>query len=100
MGAGTHAVDGPLSVAMLVADGDAEAAVVGSDEVDDVARVAVHVERRALARVRRPVPRPLCGAKRKGWLALACDCGCLCVDGVYFTGKSIYSGACFIVLLL
>lgn len=43
MGAGTHAVDGPFSVAMLVTDGDAEAAVVGSDEVDHVSRVTVHV---------------------------------------------------------
>ena len=44
MGAWTHTVDGPLSVAMLVADGDAEAAVVGSDKVDDMARITVHVE--------------------------------------------------------
>lgn len=56
---GTHAVDGPLGVAMLVADGDAEAAVVGPDEVDHVTRVALHVEGGALARVRRPVARPL-----------------------------------------
>lgn len=59
MGAGTHAVDGPLSVAMFVANGDAEAAVVGSDKVDHVSRFAVHVERRAFTRVRRPVSRPL-----------------------------------------
>lgn len=63
---GTHAVDGPLGVAMLVADGDAEAAVVGPDEVDHVTRVALHVEGGALARVRRPVARPLCRGGKRG----------------------------------
>lgn len=65
MGAGTHAVDGPFSVAMLVANGDAEAAVVGSDKVDYMTGIAVHVERRAFTRVGRSVSRPLCGGKKE-----------------------------------
>ena len=57
MRAQTHAVDGPLGVAVLVADGDGEATVVGPDQVDDVVAVAAHVQRRTLASVRRPVLR-------------------------------------------
>lgn len=56
---GAHAVDRPLGVPVFVADGDAEAAVVGPDEVDHVTGVTLHVEGRALAGVRRSVTRPL-----------------------------------------
>lgn len=38
-----HAVDRPLRVAVLVTDGDGEAPVVSSDEVDDVSGLALHV---------------------------------------------------------
>ncbi len=51
-----HAVDAPVGVAVLVADGDGEAAVVGAHQVDHlVAVVARQRQHRALARVRRPV---------------------------------------------
>lgn len=52
-----HAVDGPLGVAVVVADGDGEASVVGPDEVDLLARPAGDGQRLALARVRRVVAR-------------------------------------------
>lgn len=55
VGPGALAVDGPLRVAVRVADGDGEAAVVGPYDVDDVPRGAVDAQRRALTRVRRPV---------------------------------------------
>jgi len=51
-----HAVDAPLGVTVLVADGDGEAAVIGAHQVDDlVAVVARQRQRRPFARVRRPV---------------------------------------------
>ena len=51
-----HAVDVPLGVTVLVADGDGEAAVIGAHQVDDlVAVVARQRQRRPFARVRRPV---------------------------------------------
>lgn len=56
---GRHAVDGPLRVAVVVADGDGEAAVVGPDEVDLLARPARDGQCLALARVGRVVPRLL-----------------------------------------
>ena len=53
-----HAVDGPLRVAVLVADGDGEAAVVGPQQVDHLAAAvcaARQVQHGSLASVRCPV---------------------------------------------
>ena len=50
-----HAVDAPVSVAVQVADGDAEPAVVGADDVQVEADVAGDVELGLLARIRRLV---------------------------------------------
>ena len=51
-----HAVDGPVRVAVLVADCDGETAVVGPQQVDHLVVVAARQrQRRAFARVRRPV---------------------------------------------
>ena len=55
------AVDAPLGVAVRVADGDGEAAVVGADHVDDVAGVAGDAHDGALASVGSVVGRPLWG---------------------------------------
>lgn len=59
MRSGTHAIDRPLGVAMLVAYCNAEATVVGSDEVDHMARVTLHIEGGSFTRVRRSVARTL-----------------------------------------
>lgn len=51
-----HAVDGPVRVAVLVADGDGKTAVVGSQQVDHLVVVAARQrQRRSFARVGRPV---------------------------------------------
>jgi hypothetical protein len=51
-----HAVDGPVCVSVLVADGDGEAAVVGAQEVDHFVVFAARQRQHGpLARVRRPV---------------------------------------------
>ena len=49
-----QAVDAPVGVADVVADGDGEAAEVGADDVDDGALVAVDVQRGVLAAVLGP----------------------------------------------
>jgi hypothetical protein len=49
-----HAVDRPVGVALPVADGDAEAAVVGPHQVDGRPRLAVNVKDAALAAIARP----------------------------------------------
>jgi len=55
-GAMRHAVDAPISVAMLVANGDGETAVVGPQQVDHLSGVVARERQRgALARVGRPV---------------------------------------------
>ena len=54
-GSWRHAVDAPVSVAVQVADGDAEPAVVGADDVQVEADVAGDVELGLLARIRRLV---------------------------------------------
>ena len=66
-GAVGHAVDGPVGVAVLVADGDREAAVVGPQQVDHLPGVVARQrQRRPLARVRRPVlPLFCCNNKTK-----------------------------------
>ena len=56
---GRHAVDAPVRVAVVVADGDGEAAVVGPDDVQELALLAGAGQPRALARVRRQVRRLL-----------------------------------------
>ena len=51
-----HAIDAPVRVAVLVADGDGEAAVVGAQQIDHLAAVVARQrQRRTLARVRRPI---------------------------------------------
>ena len=51
-----HAVDGPVRVSVLVADGDGEAAVVCAQEVDHFVVFAARQRQHGpLARVRRPV---------------------------------------------
>lgn len=40
----THTVNRPLCVSMLIADGDGEPSIVGSDEVDHVTCITLHVE--------------------------------------------------------
>lgn len=51
-----HAVDGPVRVSVLVADGDGKTAVVGSQQVDHLVVVAARQrQHRSFARVRRPV---------------------------------------------
>ena len=54
-GSWRHAVDAPVSVAVQVADGDAEPAVVGADDIQVKADVAGDVELGLLARIRRLV---------------------------------------------
>ena len=54
-GSWRHAVDAPVSVAVQVADGDAEPAVVGADDIQVEAGVAGDVELGLLARIRRLV---------------------------------------------
>lgn len=49
---GAHAVDAPVCVSVVIADGDGEAAVIGPDDVQVAARGAVDLQPRALARVR------------------------------------------------
>lgn len=49
---GAVAVDRPFRIAVLVADGDGEAAVVGADHVNHIPGVAVDVESRPLAGIR------------------------------------------------
>lgn len=46
-----HAVNAPVRVAMVVADGNGEPSVVGPDEVDDRALAAADLQRLAFARV-------------------------------------------------
>jgi hypothetical protein len=53
-GARFHAVDAPRRVALLVADGDGEAAVVGSHQVDLLPLLALDFQARTLAPVLRP----------------------------------------------
>ena len=54
-GSWRHAVHAPVSVAVQVADGDAEPAVVGADDIQVEADVAGDVELGLLARIRRLV---------------------------------------------
>ena len=56
-----QAVDAPVGVADVVADGDGEAAEVGAHDVDDGALLAVDLQRRVLAAVLGP---PLVGCRR------------------------------------
>ena len=49
-----HAVDAPVGVAVVVADSDGEAAVVGPDDSDGAALVALDPQRAALAAVLGP----------------------------------------------
>ena len=49
-----HAVDAPGRVALLVADGDGEAAIVGSHQVDLLAFLALDFQARTFAPVLRP----------------------------------------------
>ena len=61
-----EAVDAPVGVADIVADGDGEASKVGADDVDDGALVALDLQRRVLAAVLGPAlvrRRPSCKGK-------------------------------------
>ena len=49
-----HAVDAPRRVALLVADGDGEAAIVGTYQIDLLALLALDLQARTLAPVLRP----------------------------------------------
>ena len=53
-GARFHAVDAPRGVALLVTDGDGESAIVGPDQVDLLALLALDLKARTLAPVLRP----------------------------------------------
>ena len=53
-GAGRHTVDGPVGAALLVADGDAEPAVVGPHEADARPRLTVNVQHAPLTTIARP----------------------------------------------
>jgi len=53
-GSGFHAVDRPVSDALIVADGDGEPAEVGPDQVDDGPLLALDLEGRALTPVLGP----------------------------------------------
>jgi hypothetical protein len=50
-GLGRHTVDAPVGAALLVADGDAEPAVVGPDDLYELPLCAGHLQLLALARV-------------------------------------------------
>ena len=50
-----HAVDAPVGDALVVADGDGEAAVVGPHQVDGGALLAGDVQDGALAAILRPL---------------------------------------------
>ena len=53
-GAGRHTVDGPVGAALLVADGDAEPAVVSPDDLDELPLATGHLQLLTLTRVPRP----------------------------------------------
>jgi len=55
-GLGRHAVDTPLRVAVIIADGDGEATIVSSDQMDQLTVLAFDLEGLAFARVRCVVP--------------------------------------------
>ena len=67
------AVDAPLRVAVCVANRDGKAAVVGPDDVDDVATVAGDREALALAAVGRLVGRAFCRGKKIINIILFCN---------------------------
>lgn len=52
---GRHAVDAPLRVAVVVADGDREATVIGTDQMDQLAVFTLDLQRLAFARVGRVI---------------------------------------------
>ena len=60
-----HAVDAPVGVAVLIADGYGEAAEVGAHQVDHLTLLAAEGQVGALARVRRPVAGTSCGQTRE-----------------------------------
>ncbi len=52
--AGRHAVVGPVGAALVIADGDAEPAVVGAHNLDELPGPTAHLQLLALAGVSRP----------------------------------------------
>lgn len=52
---GRHAVDAPLGIPVVVADGDAEPAVVGSDDVDEEPGFACDLQSGSFAGVGRQI---------------------------------------------
>jgi hypothetical protein len=53
-GAGRHTVDGPVGAALVIADGDAEPAVVGAHDLNELPGPTAHLQLLALAGVARP----------------------------------------------
>ena len=56
-GLGRHTVDAPVGLAVVVADGDAEPAVVGAHDLDCLLRIAGHHQLVSFARVSSPYGR-------------------------------------------
>ena len=56
-GLGRHTVDAPVGLAVVVADGDAEPAIVGSHDLDRLLRIAGHHQFVPFARVSSPYGR-------------------------------------------
>ena len=56
-GLGRHTVDAPVGLAVVVADGDAEPAVVGAHDLDRLLRIASHHQLVPFARVSSPYGR-------------------------------------------
>ncbi len=52
--AGRHAVDGPVGASLVIADGDAEPAVVGAHDLDELPGPAAHFQLLSLAGVASP----------------------------------------------
>ena len=65
MGALGHAVDGPVGAPLLVANGDAEAPIVGANNLDELAGRAPHLQLLPLARVPGPNTRPIVACNKK-----------------------------------
>ena len=66
-GLGRHTVDAPVGLAIVVADGDAESAIVGSHDLDRLLRIASHHQLVPFAGVSSPygrLPRGFAACKK------------------------------------
>lgn len=68
---GRHAVDAPLRVAVVVADGYREATVIGTDQMDQLAVFTLDLQRLAFARVGRVIAGLFCENKQNRPVPLA-----------------------------